>query len=133
MAKNGAMTGISKEKLYNELGKGRWHRKLGWFLKIFRYQCPEYQFNIIPTSVSIHNTRNTNNISLFKVKHKFFQNSFFSSVVIEWNKLDQNISNSESLIIFKKTLLKFMRPPGSNIFNCHNSKGVKLLTRLRLG
>ena len=26
-----------------------------------------------------------------------------------------------------------MRPPGSNIFNCHNSKGVKLLTRLRLG
>ena len=26
-----------------------------------------------------------------------------------------------------------MRPSGSNIFNCHNSKGVKLLTRLRLG
>ena len=26
-----------------------------------------------------------------------------------------------------------MRPSGSTVFNCHNSKGVELLTRLRLG
>ena len=26
-----------------------------------------------------------------------------------------------------------MRPSGSTVFNCHNPKGVKLLTRLRLG
>ena len=26
-----------------------------------------------------------------------------------------------------------MRPSGSTVSNCHNSKGVKLLTRLRLG
>ena len=76
---------------------------------------------------------NTNNIPLFKVKHNFFQNSSFPSAVIEWNKLDLNIRNSESLNIFKKTLLKFIRPSGSTIFNCHNPKGVKLLTRLRLG
>ena len=52
---------------------------------------------------------------------------------IEWNKLDQNIHNSESLNIFKKTLLKLIRPSGNTNFNCHNPKGVKLLTSLRLG
>ena len=103
------------------------------FFKIFRYKCPKYLFNIIPTSVSTYNTRNTNNIPLFKVKHNFFRNSFFRSAVSEWNKLDLNIRNSESLNIFQKTILNFIRPSGSTVFNCHSPKGVKLLTRLRLG
>ena len=30
-------------------------------------------------------------------------------------------------------MLKFIRPSPNSIFNCHNTKGVKLLTRLRLG
>ena len=51
----------------------------------------------------------------------------------EWNKLDQNIRNSENLFIFKKRLLKFICPSGNSVFRCHNPKGIKLLTRLRLG
>ena len=35
--------------------------------------------------------------------------------------------------IFKKTLLHNIRPSGSAAFNCHNLKGFKLSTRLRLG
>ena len=57
----------------------------------------------------------------------------FPSAVIEWNKLDLNICNSESLNVFKNSLLKFIRPPGNSVFSCHNLRGVKLLTRLRLG
>ena len=138
LAITGAIRGTSKEKLYHELGletleKRRWYRKLCCFFKIFRNQSPEYLFNIIPTSVRPYNTRNANNIPQFKVKHNFFQNSFFPSVVIEWNKLDQNIRNSENLFIFKKKLLKFIRPSGNSVFRCHNPKGIKLLTRLRLG
>ena len=53
-------------------------------------------------------------------------------MVIEWNKLDLNIRNSESLSIFKKSLLKFIRLSGSSVFNCHNPRGIELLTRLRL-
>ena len=82
--------------------------------------------------MSTYNKRNTNNIPQFKVKHNFFQNSFFLSMVIEWNKLDLNIRNSESLSIFKKSLLKFIRLSGSSVFNCHNPRGIELLTRLRL-
>ena len=73
-----------------------------------------------------YNTRNA-------LKHDFFQNSFFPSVVIEWNKVDQNTQNSENLFIFKEKLLKFIRPSGNSVFICHNPKGIKLLTRLRLG
>ena len=99
LAITGAIRGTSKEKLYNELGlesleKRRRYRKLCCFYKIFRNQSPEYLFNIIPTSVRPYNTRNANNILQFKVKHIFFQNSFFPSVVTDWNKLDQNIRNS---------------------------------------
>ena len=99
----------------------------------FRSQSPQYLFNIGPTSVRPYNTRNANNIPQFKVKHNFFKNSFFPSVVIEWNKLDLNIRNSENLFIFKKKLLKFIRPSGNSVFRCHNPKGIKLLTRLRFG
>ena len=83
--------------------------------------------------MSRYNTRNTNNIPQFKVKHNFFRNSFFPSAVIEWNKLDLNIRNSESLNVFKNSLLKFIRPSGNSVFNCHNPRGVNLLTKLRLG
>ena len=134
LAITGAVRGTSKQKLYHELGlesleKRRWYRKLCYFYKIFRNQSPEYLFNIIPTSVRPYNSRNANNIPQFKVKHNFFKNSFFPSVVIEWNKLDQNIRNSENLFIFKKKLLKFIRTSANSVFRCHNPKGIKLLTR----
>ena len=58
---------------------------------------------------------------------------FFPSVVIEWNKLDQYIRNSENLFILKKNFLKFIRPSGNSVFRCHNPKGIELLTKLRLG
>ena len=138
LAITGAVRGTSKEKFYQELGletleKRRWYRKLCCFFAIFRNQSPKYLFNIIPTSVRPYNTRNANNIPQFKVKHNFFQNSFFPSVLIEWNKLDQNICNSENLNIFNKMFFKFIRPSGNSVFKCHNPKGVKLLTRRRLG
>ena len=124
LANTGAVRGTSTEELYHELGletleKRRWYKKLCCFFKIFRNHT-KYLFNFIPTSMRPHTTRNANNNPQFKVKHNFFQNSVFSSVVIEWNKLDQNIRNSENLNIFKKKLLKFVRPSGNSVFSCHN-------------
>ena len=58
---------------------------------------------------------------------------FFASTVIEWNKLDSNICNSESVSAFKKQILKFIRPIPNSTFNVHNPHGIKLLTRLRVG
>ena len=112
----------------------RWYSKLCYFYKVYKSHSPKHLFNIIPVTVSRYNTKDTNNSPQFKGKHNCFRNSFFPSAVIEWNKLDLNIRNSESFQvfrnIFKKSLLKFIPPSGSSVFNCHNPRGVKLLTRL---
>ena len=77
-------------------------------------------------------TRYVENVPSFKVRHDFFKNSFFPSTVIEWNKIHKNIRKSESLNIFKKSNLEFIRPSQNRVYNCHNPKGIKLSTRLRV-
>ena len=34
---------------------------------------------------------------------------------------------------FKNSILKFIRPSPNNVFNCNNHKGIRLITRLRVG
>ena len=62
-----------------------------------------------------------------------FSRTLFSLIIIEWNKLDWEIKNSESIVTFKKRILSFIRPSANSTFNCHNPRGIKLLSRLRLG
>ena len=138
MAITGAIRGSSREKLYQELGleslqQRWWYRKLCYFFKLIKSKSPNYLFNNIPTVRSAYRTRNVDNIPQFNVRHTFFRNSYFPPIVTEWNNLDKIIGNSESFFIFKKNILQFIRPSPNSIFNCHNPKGVKLLTRLRLG
>ena len=63
------------------------------------------------------------------------KNSFFPSAVIEWNNFERLTKISENqkvLISFKKSILKFIRPSQNRVYNCHNPKGIKLLTRFRV-
>ena len=116
------------------LKQRRWFRKLCYFFKITKNQSPKYLFDKIPTTRTAYRTRNNiGNIPRFNVKHNFFKNSFFPSSVIEWNNLDKSIRSSESLALFKKSILQFIRPTPNRTFNCHNPIGIKLITRLRLG
>ena len=114
------------------LQRHRWYRKLCLFYKIFKENKAVYLLNLIPTKNLNYNTRNTDKITLFHTKYNFFKNSFFPSTVIEWNKLDPNLRSTASLSVFKKNLLKFIRPSRNSVFNCHNCKEIKYLTRLRL-
>ena len=66
-------------------------------------------------------TRNSDNVTPLKVRHDFFKNSFFPSVISQWNKLDLEIRNSASLEIVKKHLLNFIRPNSNNVFNINNT------------
>ena len=80
-----------------------------------------------------YRTRQCNKILAINVKHDFFKNTFFPSTIIEWNKLDWKIKNSESIETFKERILSFIRPPPNSTFNCHKPKGINLLSRLRPG
>ena len=68
-----------------------------------------------------------------KLNITFLKNTFFPSAIIEWNKLDPAFRNAESLGIFKSSILKFIWPIPRGFFNCYNHKGIRLMTRLRLG
>ena len=136
LAMTGAIKGSSTEKLYQELGiehlrSRRWFRKLCLFYKIIKSKSPPYLFNLTPSSSKWHTTENSDT-TLFKIRYNFFKNSFFPSVISEWNKLDLEIHNSASLEIFKKHLLNFIRPNSNNVF-IYYLLGLKLLTRLRIG
>ena len=138
LAITGAIKGSSTEKVYEELGLEtlklrRWYRKMCLLYKILKSKSPSYLFNSIPKSNAHRQTRNSNNIPSFFAKHDYFKNSFFPSAITEWNKLDGFISNADSLEIFKKRILDFIRPSPNSIFNIHNPLGIKHLTRLRVG
>ena len=77
--------------------------------------------------------RNVKEIPTIKVKHRFFENSFFPATITEWNDLDYSLRNAPSINFFKKNILKFIRFGINKVFNIYNPHGLKLLTRLRLG
>ena len=55
------------------------------------------------------------------------------TTIYGWNKLDVAICNSESLFLFRKNILHFIRPAFNVIYDSHNPKADKLITCLRLG
>ena len=133
-----AIRSTSREKIYQELGLEslqlrRWCRKLCLFYKVFKNEHPKYLFHLIPVRCTPYATRTEGNIPLIKTKHNFFKYSFFPSAIIEWNNLDPNLRNSKSISVFKEKILSFIRPSPNSFFDIHNPKGIKLVTRLRLG
>ena len=77
--------------------------------------------------------QNVLNIPIFVTDYNFFKNLFFPSTTIEWSKLDSDLKRAESLSAFKTNILTFIRPFPNSAYRCHNPKGLKLITRLRLG
>ena len=61
-----------------------------------------------------------------------FSKILFPAVISEWNSFDINIQNSSSINVFKKELLKFIRPEPNSTYNINDTKRLKLLTRLQL-
>ena len=136
LAITGAIRGTSGEKLYEGLGLEslqlrRWFRKLSCFYKLLKSEHRHYLFKLIPSRSSSYIIRNIHNIPFFKTRHTFLKNCFFLPTIIEWNKLDHNIRNFSSLNIFRKSILKLIRPSANSLCNC--PKGIKFITRLRLG
>ena len=137
LAITGAIQGTSRDKIYQELGleslkSRRWYKRLVCMFKIMNEKAPSYLINLIPKHETTIRARN-NNIPLYKCRKNCFRNSFFSSTLNDWLNLDINIRNSEFITLFKCRLLSFIRPVQNSIYNIFDPKGLKFLTRLRLG
>ena len=73
------------------------------------------------------------NIPHYYCRTDTFKNSFFTNVINEWNKLDNEIKGAVSSSLFKGSLLKMGRPHANSTYRIHNQIEIRLLTRLRLG
>ena len=138
MAITGAVRGTSREKLYQELGfeslqQKHLHRKLCCLFKIINNQSTSYLFHLIPSPNIRYFVWNSENIPQFRTKHDFLKNSFFPSIIKEWNNLDPQIKKSKSISVFKSNILRFIWPKPNNVYYCHDPKWIRLLTTLRLG
>ena len=64
---------------------------------------------------------------------EYFKNSFFS-LRYRWTEPAKPWNSKVWFSnIFRKSILNFILPSGSNIYNINNTISVKLITRLRLG
>ena len=137
LAITGAIKGSSCKKIYQEIGfeslkSGRWYKRLSCMFNIMNDKAPYYLKNIIPKCHQSTRLRN-NRLPTFHCRTECFKNSFFPSTLNDWFNLDSTIRDSESIAIFKKRLLSFIRPIPSNVYNIFDPIGFKFLTRLRLG
>ena len=138
LAVTGTVRGTSREKLYQDLGfeslqQRHWYRKLFCLFKIINNQSLRYLFELVPSLNTRYFSRNSVNIPQLRTKHDFFRNSFFSLTIKEWNKPEPQIRKWKRISTFKSNILKFIRSKPSNVYYCHNSNEIKLLSWLRLG
>ena len=108
-----------------------WNSRLCFFHKIISNGLPAYLHKLIPKKSYQYITRNVNDIAAYQCRTDAFKFSFFPWTITEWNKIDIKIRNSP-YSVFRKYLLKEIRPKTSHLFSIPNPSGIKLLTRLRL-
>ena len=111
LAITGAIKGSSCEKLYQELGleylyQRRWARRLCLFYKVFSTGQPSYIYDLLPSMRS--SRRHVNSFNTVSCKSEYFNNSFISNAINEWNKLDPVIRSSTSYNLFRNTLLTLL-------------------------
>ena len=138
MAITGAIKGTSQLQIYNELGFEslkfrRWFRRLFIFYKIKIPQIPKYLNELLPTESHTYNTCNIENVETYYCRTDLFKYPFFPYEIVEWNKLDIDLRNAKSFLIFRNSFLKIGRPIQNRIYNIQDPMGIKYLTRLRLG
>ena len=131
--------GISRDKLYDELGwkslnLRRWSRRLILFYKIINYLTPDYTRHPIPPIQDFsYNFRRCNIIRQICARLKRFKPSFNPSCLSEWENLEPEVRLSNSVSMFKKNILAINRPNPKSVFGVYDPTGISILTQLRVG
>ncbi|XP_035674811.1 uncharacterized protein LOC118414720 isoform X1 [Branchiostoma floridae] len=137
---SGAVRGSSYSSLLAELG---WERlsdrrhvhSLVMFYKIVNGHTRQYLKDLIPPVVSVftsHNLRNKHNLRVPICTTSRYQKSFIPYATQHWNGLDTAV-RSLSFSLYKKHLMKLVRPSINKHFSYGPRYTCALLTRLRIG
>ena len=137
LAVSGTWKGTNRNKIYEELGwetldQRRSFRRLVQFYKIMNDKTPDY-LKIPIQSLQRVGHRSTNVIDKIFCRTDKYLNSFFPDSVIAWNGIGPLLRGAISLSIFKKNILKSIRPVNKSLFNIHNPNGISRIFQLRVG
>ena len=107
----------------------RYFRRLCTFFKIKQSGMPFHLYNLIPKSNCSYNTRQLDKVESFYCRTNIFKNSFFPSVIDEWNKLKPEIRTVDSLLKFRKLVFNWDNgcPLFNPIYNTFSPLGLKYL------
>ena len=100
-------------KLYQEIGLEFLEnihklRRLSLFYKMFKDQSQLYLYNLTPAKIPRNYPfRNVKEIPIIKLKHRFFESSFFPATVTEWNDLDYSLRKDPSINVFTHAQCSF--------------------------
>ena len=136
---SGAWKGTNRAKLYENLGwettnNRRVLRKLCIFYETIDTKFPNYLYKTIQSREYPPDSRSYN-MKLLKPIHctNPYKNSFFPSTIRDWNVLEKDIKEAQTLKFFKKRLTNKIRPKKASYFGIRNNDKIRYLTMLRLG
>ena len=124
--------------MYQELGleslpSRRWYTKLAMFYKIYKNKSPLKLFKVIPEKTSSYATKIVDSIPLIKTKQNFFTKKVFLPICNHWKEQARSYHlERRKFCIFKRTILKLIRPTPRSFLNCYKHEGIRLMTKLRL-
>ena len=99
--------------------------------KVVSTKLPAYIYDFIPPLRQ--SQRHPNIFNSLSCRTEYFKNSFFSLRYRWMKQAKPEIRGSGSYNIFRKSLLNFIWPGASKVYNVNDSIGIELITRLRLG
>ena len=139
LAVSGAWKGTNTDKIYEELGwesldQRRMFRRLTQFYKIMNGLTPAYLKSPLPPPRGhLFGYRSINALRTIPCRTDRYQKTFYPDTVISWNNIGPELRGAKSLSVFKKNILKIIRPQKKDIFNIHNPFGIKRIFQLRVG
>ena len=139
LAITGCWRGSNRYKLYEELGwetlsDRRWSRRLIQLYKISNDMTPRYLKDNLPSQQkSCYRSKDPNKLQDFFCRTTRYMNSFFPDAVRSWNNIGVEFCSSNSLALFKKSILGLIRPNERSVFGIHDPIGLKFIFQLRLG
>ena len=112
-----AWRGTNRQKLYDELGgedlyHRRWYRRLCNFYNLRKTDLPGYlSAEIPPKREQSYNLKHPRACDQNVSRTTRFSHTYFQNVLYEWNLLNHDIENLQSISEFKRKLLAIIRPP----------------------
>ena len=116
LAVSGAWRGTNTGKLYEELGweilyYRRWYRRLCHFYKLQNNERPLYLYSEIRQErIFHHNLRRANVYEANAKSINRFSHTYFQNCMGDWNQLDESIKSFLTIYVFKRELMRLIRP-----------------------